>query len=176
MKLCLQKIIGKASLTFEELRTMIYEIEGTLNSRPLTYVDEDFDDNILTPNHLIYGCNIDEKCFNDSSSADMNKTNAQNSFQHMKLVLQKFFNRFEKEYILVLKERHIYDKKRNSNYNNDLINDVVLIKEDITPRMNWRKAEVVNVIRGLNNLIKGPQLKVFQPKLNRAVQLIDHCN
>ena len=94
----------------------------------------------------------------------------------MKLVLQKFFNRFEKEYILVLKERHIYDKKRNSNYDNDLINDVVLIKEDITPRMNWRKAEVVNVIRGLNNLIKGPQLKVFQPKLNRAVQLIDHCN
>ena len=60
----------------------------------------------------------------------------------MKLVLQKFFNRFEKEYILVLKERHIYDKKRNSNYNNDLINDVVLIKEDITPRMKWRKAKV----------------------------------
>ena len=80
MKLCLKKIIGKALLTFEELRTVIYEIECTLNSRLLTCVDEDFDDNILTPNHLIYGCNIDEKCFNDSSSADMNKTNAQNSF------------------------------------------------------------------------------------------------
>ena len=91
----------------------------------------------------------------------MNKTNAQNSFQHMKLVLQKFFNRFEKEYILALKERHIYDKKRNSNYDDDLINDVVLFKEDITPRMNWRKAEVLNVIRGLNNLIKGVELKVF---------------
>ena len=77
---------------------------------------------------------------------------------------------------MALKEHHIYDKKRYSNYDNDLINDVVLIKEDITPRMNWRKAEVVNVIRGLNNLIKGPQLKVFQPKLNRAVQLIDHYN
>ena len=38
----------------------------------------------------------------------MNKTDAQNSFQHMKLVLQKFFNRFGKEYILALKERHIY--------------------------------------------------------------------
>ena len=57
----------------------------------------------------------------------------------MKLVLQKFFNRFEKEYI---KEHHIYDKKRYSNYDNDLINDVVLIKEDITPRMKWRKAKV----------------------------------
>ena len=99
--------MGKALLTFEELRTVSYVIESTLNSRPLTYVAEDFDNNILTPNHLIYGLNINEKCFNDSSSADMNKTDAQNSFQHMKLVLQKFFNRFEKEYILVFKERHL---------------------------------------------------------------------
>ena len=46
----------------------------------------------------------------------MNKTDAQNSFQHRKLVLQKFFNRF-------------YNKKRYSSYDDDLINDVVLIKE-----------------------------------------------
>ena len=30
----------------------------------------------------------------------MNKNDAQNSLKHTKLVLQKFFNRFEKEYIL----------------------------------------------------------------------------
>ena len=35
----------------------------------------------------------------------MNKTDGENSFQHIKLVLQNFFNRFEREYILVLKER-----------------------------------------------------------------------
>ena len=29
---------GKALLTFKELRTVIYEIECTLNSRPLTYM------------------------------------------------------------------------------------------------------------------------------------------
>ena len=87
MKLCLKKIMGKVLLTFEELRTVIYEIECTLNSRPLTYVDEDFDNNILRTNNLIYGRNINETCFNDSSSADMNKADAQNSFQHIKLVL-----------------------------------------------------------------------------------------
>ena len=87
MKPCLKKIMGTALLTFEELRTVIYEIECTLNSRPLTYVDEDFDNNILTSNHLIYERNINKKCFNDSSSEDMNKTDAQNSFQLMILVL-----------------------------------------------------------------------------------------
>ena len=101
--------MGKTLLTFEELRALIYEIDCTINLRPLTHVDEDFNNNILTPHHLIYRRNINDKCFNDSSSADMSKTDAQNSFQHMKLALQKFFNRFEKEYILALKERHIYD-------------------------------------------------------------------
>ena len=52
-------------------------------------MDEDFDNNILTSNHLINGRNINEKCFNNSPSADMFKTDAQNFFQHMKLVLQK---------------------------------------------------------------------------------------
>ena len=98
-------------------------------------MDEDFDNHILTPNHLIYGGNVNEKCFSDSSSTDMNKTDAQTSFQLLKLVLQKFFNWFEKEYILALTERHIYEKKQYSNYDNDLINNVVLIKKDITSRM-----------------------------------------
>ena len=79
--------MGKALLTFEESRTMSYEIECTWNSRPLTSVDEGFDNNILTPNHLIYGRNINEKCVNGSSSADM-INDAQNSFKYMKLVLQ----------------------------------------------------------------------------------------
>ena len=55
----------------------------------------------------------------------MNKADAQNSSQYMKLVLQKFFNRSGKAYILALKGRDIYDKKRYSSYDNDLINDVV---------------------------------------------------
>ena len=53
--------MGKALLTFEELPTAIYEIECTLNSRLLTYVDKDCDNIILTPNYLIYRRIINEK-------------------------------------------------------------------------------------------------------------------
>ena len=34
----LRKAIGKNSLTFDELLTLVIEVEGVLNSRPLTYV------------------------------------------------------------------------------------------------------------------------------------------
>ena len=37
--------------------------------------------------------------------------------------------------------------------------------------MSWRKTKVVNVIRGRDNLIRGVELKVFQPKLNSAVTI-----
>ncbi|GFY34942.1 integrase catalytic domain-containing protein [Trichonephila clavipes] len=53
----LRKILGKALLTFEELHTILVEIEYIVNSRPLTYVTDDFSEpNPLTPlNFLQYG-------------------------------------------------------------------------------------------------------------------------
>lgn len=56
VKTCLKKHMGRSSLTFEELRTIIVEIEAVLNNRPLTYVYDD-DDGVsypLTPSQLIY--------------------------------------------------------------------------------------------------------------------------
>ena len=35
--------------------------------------------------------------------------------------------------------------------------------------MKWRKAKAVSVIRGRDNLIRGEELKVFQPKLNCTI-------
>ena len=46
-KSCLKKVMAKALLTFEELRTVIYEIECSLKSRPLMYVDEDPNNTVL---------------------------------------------------------------------------------------------------------------------------------
>ena len=38
--------------------TVVTEIEGCLNSRPLTYLNEENIEDLLTPNHLIYGRDI----------------------------------------------------------------------------------------------------------------------
>ena len=41
VKRCLKKSIGRAMLSFEELRTLLVEIESTLNNCPITYVYDD---------------------------------------------------------------------------------------------------------------------------------------
>ena len=49
----LRKSLGKRILKAEELVTLLTEVEGILNSRPLTYVGEDFNGFILTPAHFL---------------------------------------------------------------------------------------------------------------------------
>ena len=55
VKRCLRKVLGNAKLTLDELNTVLVEVGGTLNSRPLTDPFEEFEGEVLTPSHLIYG-------------------------------------------------------------------------------------------------------------------------
>ena len=59
IKNCLKKVVGKAKLSFEELNTVIVEIEKCINSRPSTYLSEKHEDTVITPNH--HGRDIDRK-------------------------------------------------------------------------------------------------------------------
>ena len=52
--LTLEKVLGKVYLTYLELYTMLTDIENIMNSRPLTYLNEDQFLESLTPNHSIY--------------------------------------------------------------------------------------------------------------------------
>ncbi|GFQ99463.1 integrase catalytic domain-containing protein, partial [Trichonephila clavata] len=52
-KIALRKILGRALISFEELQTILAEIEAIINSRPLTYIyNEPFP---LTPSNFLTG-------------------------------------------------------------------------------------------------------------------------
>eukprot|EP00731_Ephydatia_muelleri_P004127 Em0002g303a len=55
IKRCLKKIVGRTRLMYDELVTVVTEIEMILNSRPLSFVSSEDLDEPLTPSHLLTG-------------------------------------------------------------------------------------------------------------------------
>ena len=52
---CFKKVLGRTTLGFYQLQTVIQEIELILNFRPLGNLYDDDMEQILTPNHLLFG-------------------------------------------------------------------------------------------------------------------------
>ena len=50
--------MGKSRLNYEELFTIITEVQGIINTRPLTYLYNDNDITAITPSYLIIGRNL----------------------------------------------------------------------------------------------------------------------
>ena len=55
VKRALHKTIGSGMLTWAELQDVILDVEVTLNNRPLSYVEEDLQLPVLTPNSMLFG-------------------------------------------------------------------------------------------------------------------------
>ena len=54
-KQSLSKSLGKTSLSWNELESVLLDVEVNLNSQPLTYIEDDIQYPILTPNIMVLG-------------------------------------------------------------------------------------------------------------------------
>ena len=115
-KLCLKKCMGKSRLTYDEIVTFSVEAESIINSRSLTYLGDDPNNDIhlVCGNdiHLVCGCELNDKCFTynkDVTDPDELRTLA----QKVESSKAYFYKRFEKEYLLSLQERCYNNKFEN---------------------------------------------------------------
>ncbi|XP_065891743.1 uncharacterized protein [Dysidea avara] len=108
VKRCLRKTVGRTGLTYDQLQTLLIEVEAFINARFLTYVQDDVDgiSYTLSPSHLIYGRQIAEKP-NDShfdiSSMHEILTKRYKTQRHL---LNQFTKQRRKEYLTGLRESH----------------------------------------------------------------------
>ena len=118
-KRCLTKIIGRALLSYDELATIITEMESVINSRPITYVLDDSDGVScpLTPSQLIDGRNLssvpNDAHFEIITTYEQLSQRAKYNIR----LLSHFTNRW-KEYLVSLLEK--YRPREDSMFNPDV--------------------------------------------------------
>ena len=90
---CLKKVTGSSKVNYDEFETFLVEVEGILNSRPLTYVSEEFVQP-LTPSSLCVGRRLldqlAEAKYRDESNSGKELSKRQ---KHLNLVIDHFWMR-----------------------------------------------------------------------------------
>ena len=164
VKGCLKKTLGKAFITFEELQTILCDIEVAINNRPLAYVSEDDLDEALTPFHLMYGRSIatGKKFLSTDVVSVMSLEHCKKRLLHLRKLLKDLWSRFRSNYLNELRQMNIYRKENCRNSRMIELGDVVLIKDDDpTPRTQWRMGKVLNLVKGRDDKVRGAKLKVL---------------
>ncbi|XP_051803945.1 uncharacterized protein LOC127533924 [Acanthochromis polyacanthus] len=142
--------LTQGRLTDSSLRTFLYEAAAIVNSRPLT-TDNLNDPNSLeplTPNHLVTmktssalpppGQFIKEDLY------------AQKRWRQVQYLLEQFWSRWKREYLqnIMLRQRWNTPKR------NMQIGDIVMDKEEVQPRSQWKLGRIVDTVKDTDELVR----------------------
>lgn len=166
MKQHLKRIIGNNTLTFEELTTLLYQIEQCLNSRPLCPVTSDPSDlSILTPGHFLIGNSLLAPPDNPN---EFENTNILSRWHLVQRLYHNFWKRWQHEYLVRLQQR----PKWQSQTNNIKIDDLVIIIEDNLPPSRWILGRVVDTHPGTDGLVRVVTIKCKNSTVKRPISKI----
>ena len=143
-KRCLRKIVGQARFTFDELHTAVVEIEGIINSRPISYLNSGDVEEPLTPSHLLVGrrvLNLPDNLFqfeHDDADFEVTDETLQKRAMHLNCVLHHFWRRWSKEYLLELRDSH-RQKRSARTEPTASVGDIVLVHTTHGASGRWQR-------------------------------------
>ena len=160
-KRCLRISLGRAKLTYEELLTVVMEIEGVLNSRPLCYVYDSVGDDVLTPSDLVFGRRILDARYTDSDpeTIDFDPSILAKRVRFLNRLVSHFWKRWQSEYLTELREHHRCNNRSPSIQ--AAVGDVVLVSEDKLPRNRWRMGVCEELRPGRDGLVRSCKVRTL---------------
>ncbi|XP_045511117.1 uncharacterized protein LOC123706034 [Colias croceus] len=138
----LRRVIGDSTLTYEELATVLVQIEACLNSRPLSVASSDSGDpNPLTPGHFLIG---EPLIMAPDNNFEYEKISNLRRWQLTQRMVQHFWKRWSQECLTQFFQRYKWKGK----VPDIKVGDVVLVKEDNLPPAKWMYGLVVKLHPG----------------------------
>ncbi|XP_058817088.1 uncharacterized protein LOC131680388 [Topomyia yanbarensis] len=162
----LKKLSNGLLYTYEELNTVLVQIEAILNSRPLTAISDDINDfTPLTPAHFLIGDRLTSPVELDLIDAPQGRLKRWQSIQQLK---QRFWKRWSSEYLHHLQQR----RKWQTSTENIKEGALVLLKEDNLPPMKWALGRIVSVHPGTDKKVRVATVKTTNGEYVRAISKI----
>ena len=160
MKHHLRRVVGTQILHYEELSTILCQIEAVLNSRPLVPLSSDPNDlQVITPNHFLIGGSPNEPDRQES------KIPLNCRYRLLQQIQKDFWKMWKKDYLGSLQIR----KKWAQSSANLKIGDLVLLADDDCRAMQWKIGRIKEVYTGNDGLVRVVKVKTQQCDLIRPI-------
>ena len=174
MKLLLQKTLGGCKLRFDEMTTVLTEVEAMLNSRPLVPLDSVATDGIapLTPGHFLIGAPL-------AALPSLPDQTSYTSLRRWNLVqhfTDELWQRWQTDYLTHLQRRSKWKQAQH----NLQVNDIVLMKDVSLFQRTWKLGRVAAVYKGTDGLVRVVDVtngqKTYRRLVHKLVKLLHEEN
>lgn len=159
-KFHIKRVMGGTELTYEQFNTLIIQVEGILNSRPLVALSQDPSDlDYLTPGHFLIGAAITSFPEPDLSEIPSNRL----KFWRLCVQMQQhFWSKWHCDYLTQLQNRPKW-REASPNLREGML---VILKEDNVPSFKWPMARITKTVPG-----KDGKVRVVEVKTQKGVYL-----
>ncbi|XP_048480955.1 uncharacterized protein LOC105389072 isoform X1 [Plutella xylostella] len=167
MKYHMKRILT-SHLTFEEMSTLLCQIEACLNSRPISTIESESETITLTPGHFLIG---EAPVTVPNPDLKSVKVSRLTRWQHLQKLLSDFWQIWQSEYLARLQQRPKWLKKVQEFEKGQ----IVLIKTENLPPGKWSLGRIVDKHPGADGVTRVYSVKsgnsVVQRPMNKLCYL-----
>ncbi|XP_062537729.1 uncharacterized protein LOC134206065 [Armigeres subalbatus] len=159
-------VLGSEAATYEQLSTVLAQVEACLNSRPLCPLSTNPDNyDALTPGHFLVGQPLNLIPEPDVRHISVNRLD---KWQLLHKHTTNIWNRWRDEYVANLQPRTKW-RTTKANVRED---QLVLVKNDNVPPAQWELARIVRLHPDPSGVIRTVTLRRGQAEYSRPIQKI----
>ncbi|XP_011251358.2 uncharacterized protein LOC105248313 [Camponotus floridanus] len=159
----LRRVIGDAKLTYEEMSTLLTQVEACLNSRPLQALSDDPEDlAALTPGHFLVGAAltaVPEPSLLDQPASRLSR------WQLLQKMQNHFWERWSKEYLHSITHRPKWLRKETS----FKVGRLCLLRNELTPPTKWPLARITKIHPGEDGQVRVVTVRTAASEFIRPV-------
>ncbi|XP_044595862.1 uncharacterized protein LOC123272906 [Cotesia glomerata] len=159
----LLRTIGENHLTYEEMTTLLTQIEAVLNSRPIGPISDDPDDlSVLTPSHFLIG---GPSTVIPEASLENRKISKLNRWHLIRQITESFWNKWMEQCLQRYQVIHKWKTPSNDIHEGS----IVLIADERYPPGKWPLGRVLTTHQGADNLIRVAVIRTQTSTITRPI-------